>query len=75
VSAGPRPRRGRLVALMLGSLVAGLGLMLPFEATITRILGVAALFTFILTGVFLIADPARLAAEDDDPPASTLDSR
>jgi hypothetical protein len=61
----PAPHR-RLAALMLGSFVAGLLLMVLFEATITRILGVALLFTFIVTGVFLIADPAFLDRVDDE---------
>jgi hypothetical protein len=50
--------------LMLACLVAGLGLMLAFESTITRLLGVLALFAFIVIGVFLIADPEFLAEED-----------
>jgi hypothetical protein len=58
------PRRP-LLALMLGSLVVGVALMIPFEATITRILGVVALFTFIVSGVFLIADPAWLDRDQD----------
>ena len=53
------------VALMFGSLVVGLVLMIGFEATVTRVLGVLALFTFIVTGVFLIADPAFLERDDD----------
>jgi len=52
------------LALMFGSLALGLGLMLAFEAPVTRVIGVTALFTFIVTGVFLIADPAFLAAEE-----------
>ena len=35
------------------------------RAVLTRILGVLALFTFIVTGVFLIADPAFLGRDDD----------
>jgi hypothetical protein len=46
-------------------LVVGLALMIPFEATITRILGVACLLAFVVVGLFLIADP-RLLAQDDD---------
>jgi hypothetical protein len=41
-------------------LVAGLALMLPFEATITRILGVSLLFAFIVGGLFLVAEPRFL---------------
>jgi hypothetical protein len=50
---------------MLGSLLIGVGLMVPFEATVTRVLGVMALFAFIVSGVFLIADPAWLARDQD----------
>jgi uncharacterized membrane protein YkgB len=53
------------VALMFGSLAAGLVLMIGFDAWFTRLLGVLALFTFIVTGVFLIADPAFLERDDD----------
>jgi hypothetical protein len=56
----------RWLPVMLGCLVAGLVLMLAFESAITRLLGVAALFAFIVIGVFLIADPAFLAEEDDE---------
>jgi hypothetical protein len=61
----PSVRRPPLVARMFASLVLGLVLMLLFEAPVTRILGVAALFTFIVSGVFLIADPAFLGTEQD----------
>jgi hypothetical protein len=56
-------RRG--VAAMLACLGAGLVLMIGFEATITRILGVLLLFAFIVTGVFVIADPEFLGRDDD----------
>jgi hypothetical protein len=56
----------KLVAFMFTCLGTGLLLMLLFEAWFTRLLGVAALFAFIVSGVFLIADPAFLAAEDDE---------
>jgi hypothetical protein len=51
---------------MFACLGVGLLLMLLFEAWVTRAVGVVALFAFIVSGVFLIADPAFLAAEDDD---------
>lgn len=60
--AAPVPHR-RLLMLMIGSLIVGVALMVPFEWTVTRILGVIALFTFIVSGVFLIADPGWLASE------------
>jgi hypothetical protein len=53
------------LALLFCSLAAGLVLMIGFEHVLTRILGVLALFTFIVTGVFLIADPAFLDRDDD----------
>ena len=55
----------RWLPLMLGCLAVGLALMLAFESWITRLLGVLALFAFIVIGVFLIADPAFLAEEDE----------
>jgi hypothetical protein len=51
--------------LMVASFVVGVLLMVLFHEPITRIVGVAALFTFIISGVFLIADPAFLDSEDD----------
>jgi hypothetical protein len=65
--ASPKPtvRRRPLVLLMFASLAIGLVLMLAFHAPVTRIVGVAALFTFIVSGVFLIADPAFLGPDED----------
>jgi hypothetical protein len=54
------------LAVMLGSLGAGLVLMVVFDSAVSRVFGVLALFAFIVIGVFLIADPAFLAAEDDE---------
>ena len=56
----------KLVGFMFTCLGAGLLLMLLLEAWFTRLGGVACLFAFIVTGVFLIADPAFLAADDDE---------
>jgi phage shock protein PspC (stress-responsive transcriptional regulator) len=56
----------RWLPVMLGCLVAGLALMLAFDSWITRLLGVVALFAFIVIGVFLIADPAFLAEEEKE---------
>jgi uncharacterized membrane protein YkgB len=55
----------RAVVAMFACLVAGLVLMIGFEHAVTRVLGVLALFAFIVTGVFLIADPEFLARDDD----------
>ena len=46
--------------------ILGVGLLFPFDATITLLLGVAFLIAFVVCGVFLIAAPAFL--EGDDPP-------
>jgi hypothetical protein len=59
-------RRSPLAVATIACLIAGLALMLPFEATITRALGIACLLAFIACGVFLVADPAMLAADDDE---------
>lgn len=48
------------------SLLAGIALMLPFDSTATRVLGVACLLAFVVGGLFLIADPSFLAAEDEE---------
>ena len=56
----------RLPQLALGSFVLGIALMIPFEYTVTRILGVAALFGAIVAGVFAIARPEWLEADEDD---------
>jgi hypothetical protein len=52
------------VVLMFGCLAVGLVLMIGFETAITRVLGVLALFAFIVIGVFLIADPELLDSGD-----------
>jgi hypothetical protein len=49
-----------LPLLVAGTLVAGLALMIPFEATITRILGVVLLFAFMVGALFAIAEPRFL---------------
>jgi hypothetical protein len=51
--------------LAIACFVVGVILMVGFEATITRILGVAGLFGFIAFGVWAIADPDILAGGDD----------
>lgn len=62
----PSVRRRPLLVFMFACLGVGLVLMLLFEAWVTRVIGVVALFAFIVSGVFLIADPAFLATDDDD---------
>jgi hypothetical protein len=56
--------RARLLLPLL--LVAGLALMLPFEYTVTRVLGIALMFAFIVVGVFAIATPEFLGGDDQD---------
>ena len=62
----PSVRRRPLLLFMLGCLGLGMFLMLIFEHWTTRVVGVVTLFAFIVSGVFLIADPAFLAADDDE---------
>lgn len=58
-------RRSPLAVATVALFVIGVGLMIPFEATLTRVLGVAALLGFVACGVFLIADPRALAGDDE----------
>jgi hypothetical protein len=58
-------RSPRLRIVTLVCLVAGLALLVPFDATITLALGVALLLAFVVCGVFLIADPAFLEGDED----------
>jgi hypothetical protein len=55
----------RGVVVLLTCLVVGVGLNVAFEHTITRVVGMLLLFTFIVLGVFLIADPKFLGREDE----------
>ncbi len=54
----------RRAALPLSCFAVGLVLMIGFEHTLTRVLGVLCLFGFIVSGVFTIADPAALGDDD-----------
>jgi hypothetical protein len=63
-------------ALTIATIVAfvlGVGLMVPFEGTFVRIVGVLCLVAFIVLGVFAIARPERLA--DEPPEASGADGQ
>ncbi len=53
-----------MTRLALAALVLGVLLLVPFDAWFTRLLGVLALFAFVVAGVFAIATPALL--DDDD---------
>jgi hypothetical protein len=55
----------RLTLAAIAAFTVGVALMIPFEATATRILGVVALFAFIVIGVFAIARPERLGDRDE----------
>src|SRR3954462_4112233 len=59
---GDAPARpGRAVpALML--LALGVVVMVLFESALTRVIGVAALFGFVVAGAFAIADPRWLGS-------------
>ena len=52
--------RRRLAAATAAAFVLGLAFMLPFEYTVTRILGVISLATFVILGMRLVADPGFL---------------
>ena len=58
-------RRGPLFAATAACFALGVPLMIIWEATITRVLGVSLLVAFIVCGVFLIADDAFLAGEEE----------
>jgi hypothetical protein len=61
---GANPRRP-LTAFMLACAVIGVPVMVLFESAPTRIIGVLSLFGFIISGVFLIADPSALGRVDE----------
>ena len=64
----------RTAVLLVGaSFLLGVGLMIPFEATVTRALGVTFLLGFIIGGVFLIAAPAFLSADEEERPGGGID--
>ncbi len=56
------------ICIALGAI--GLVVMLPFDQWYTRLVGMACLVAFVVTGVFLIANPAYLSrdsAQEDRP--------
>jgi hypothetical protein len=57
--------RGPKALLVAAAFVLGVGLMVPFEAAITRALGMAFLLAFIVGGVFVIAEPGFVSRDDD----------
>jgi len=56
----------RLPAATIGALIGGVTLMLAFDLTVTRILGVALILAFIVLGTFTIATPEYLGEDGDD---------
>jgi hypothetical protein len=59
----PASGRGRLGIVMAAGLIVGLVLLVGFEGAVARIVGVAGMLAFIVSGVFLIADPEFLGEE------------
>jgi hypothetical protein len=57
--------KGRKLLLVVAAFVVGVGLMVPFDATITRVLGMGFLLAFIVGGVYVIADPRFLSADEE----------
>ena len=58
-------RRPPLLAVCVACFILGAAVMLAFEAPLARIVGVALLFAFIVSGVFLVADPAFLGRDEE----------
>ena len=57
-------RRSPLLVATLAFLAVGGVLMLVFESTLARVIGMPALIAFIVCGVFLIANPDDLGRAD-----------
>jgi len=70
-------KKGERPPLLIPTVVAfclGAGLMLPFEFTITRLLGVASFVVFFVCGMLLVANPGFLHGDgSEDQPASADD--
>jgi hypothetical protein len=56
--------RPPLVTVAVVAFVLGVGLMVPFESTLTRIGGILALAVFVACGIAAIAEP-RFLTEDE----------
>jgi energy-converting hydrogenase Eha subunit C len=57
--------RPRLLPFCLACFVLGSLDMIAFEAPLARIVGVALLFAFVVSGVFLVADPDWLGRDEE----------
>lgn len=60
-----RAGRPRLPVAAVVAFVLGVGLMIPFDTTLTRLLGVISLAAFVLCGLAAVAEPRFLAADRD----------
>jgi energy-converting hydrogenase Eha subunit C len=58
-------RRPPLLAVCVACFVVGSAVMLAFDAPLARIVGVALLFGFVVSGVFLVANPEFLARDEE----------
>jgi hypothetical protein len=54
-----------LLGVCIGCFLLGSAVMVLFEAPLARIVGVALLFGFIVSGVFLVASPEFIARDED----------
>ena len=57
--------RPPLLGICVACFVLGSAIMLVFEAPVARIAGVALLFGFVVSGVFLVADPEFLGRDEE----------
>jgi energy-converting hydrogenase Eha subunit C len=57
--------RPALLPVCVGCFVVGALDMVLFDAPLARIVGVALLFAFIVSGVFLVADPDWLGRDEE----------
>ena len=57
--------RPRLLPICVACFLLGAADMLAFDAPLARIVGVALLFAFIVSGVFLVADPELLGRDEE----------
>jgi hypothetical protein len=58
-------RHPPLLGVCVACFALGSAVMLAFEAPLARIVGVALLFGFIVSGIFLVADPEFLARDEE----------
>jgi hypothetical protein len=58
---------GRLFPATIATGTVGAGVMLAFDGLVPRIIGVFALFAFLVCGLFLVADPAYLSGDAEQP--------